>query len=218
MNDDAASVAASGAGLSNIRNIIFDIGNVVVRWSPALIVERAFGPEKGTADFAAQLFGAPIWMAINRGELTEAEAKRDYCKGFGLTPDETDAMFFHIKDSQELVPGTIDVMEKLASRGYRLFALTDNVHEIVAYLKQRYDFWKHFEGAAVSAELGMMKPSAEIYRYLLDTYGLAGEETLFLDDVEANVMGARNVGMKSFQFTSAEQAVADMRGIDILID
>lgn len=204
--------------MRSIRNIVFDIGNVVVRWGPALIVERAFGAERGTADFAAALFGSPIWKAINLGQLSEAEAKLAYCREHGLSAEEADAMFFHIKESQELVPGTTDLMARLASHNYRLFALTDNVHEIVGHLKVRYDFWGHFEGAAVSAELGVLKPSPEIYRHLLDEYRLAAEETLFLDDVPANAQGARDVGMHALVFVTAEQAAGDMRNMGITID
>jgi putative hydrolase of the HAD superfamily len=204
--------------VTEIRNIVFDIGNVVVRWNPALISERTFGAERGTADYAARLFGAPIWKAINLGQLSEMEAKLAYGRDHGLTVEEADALFFHVKDSQELVPGTTDLMVQLADRGYRLFALTDNVHEIVAHLKGRYDFWDYFEGAAVSAELGVLKPSAAIYQYLLDTYGLVAEETLFLDDVPANAQGARDIGMHALVFTATDQAISDMRELGIAVD
>lgn len=204
--------------MTEIRNIVFDIGNVVVRWNPPLIAERTFGAERGTSDYVAQLFGAAVWKALNRGEVSEAEAKQTYCRDHALTTDEADTLFFHVKDSQELVPGTTDLMEKLASRNYRLFALTDNVHEIVAHLKERYDFWDYFEGAAVSAELGVMKPSAEIYQYLLEIYDLKPEQTLFMDDIPANAQGARDVGMHALVFTTAEQAIADMRGLGVAVD
>ena len=201
-----------------IRNIVFDIGNVIVRWDPALIVARTFGPNRGTPEYAAQLFGAPIWKALNRGEHDEAEAKSIFIRDFGLSVEEADAMFFHVKDSQDLIPGTLDLMEALAAKGYRLFALSDNVHEIVAHLKTRYDFWRYFEGAAISAELGVMKPSAGIFEYLLEAYDLAADETLFFDDVPANVEGARSVGIQACLFTTAEQAAADMRELGILVD
>jgi putative hydrolase of the HAD superfamily len=211
-------VADGDGGVIQIHNIVFDIGNVVVRWNPALIAERTFGAERGTADYAIELFGAPIWRAINLGHLSETEAKLAYGRDHGLSAEEADVLFFHVKDSQELVPGTTDLIARLASRNYRLFALTDNVHEIVAHLKDRYDFWDHFEGAAVSAELGVLKPSAEIYRHLLDTYGLVAEETLFLDDMPANAQGARDVGMHGLVFTTADQAIDDMRELGIVVD
>lgn len=201
--------------MTGIRNIVFDIGNVVVRWNPALIAERAFGTERGTADYAAEIFGGPLWKAINRGEYSEAEAKLAYRRDHGLTTEEADDLFFHIKESLELLPDTAELMVRLSANGYRLFALTDNVHEIVAYLKQRYDFWDHFEGATVSAEIGLLKPSPEIYRHLLDSNGLEAEETLFLDDVPANAKGARDVGMHALVFTTADRAVADMRALGI---
>ena len=59
---------------------------------------------------------------------------------------------------------------------------------------------EEFEGIVVSADLHIIKPDARIYRYLLDTYHLNPEECLFLDDVEANVEGAKAVGMQSLRF------------------
>jgi putative hydrolase of the HAD superfamily len=70
----------------------------------------------------------------------------------------------------------------------------------------------------VSAELGVLKPSAAIYQYLLDTYGLVAEETLFLDDVPANAQGARDIGMHALVFTATDQAISDMRELGIAVD
>ena len=178
-----------------IRNIVFDIGNVVVRWDPALISVRAFGQAEATAEVVRSIFADPLWLQLNRGEITEAEAKRAYCDGLERDPDHLDRLFFHIKDSQALIPGTVELMERLAKAGYRVFALSDNVQEIVLYLRQRYDFWKHFEGVVISAELGVLKPDPGIFGHLLQTFALEPEETVFLDDVLRNVEGARAVNM-----------------------
>ncbi len=59
---------------------------------------------------------------------------------------------------------------------------------------------EEFKGIVVSADLHIIKPDARIYQYLLDTYHLKAGECLFLDDVAANVEGAKAVGMQSLQF------------------
>ena len=64
-------------------------------------------------------------------------------------------MFFHVKDTQDLVDGTVEMMERLIAAEYRLFALTDNVKEIETYLRGRYDFWRHFDGVINSATCGL---------------------------------------------------------------
>ena len=198
---------------SEVKNIVFDIGNVVVRWDPSLIAARTFTSERVNDDFVRSIFGHEIWYKLNRGELSENEAKSGYCEYLGLDQSEVDALFFNVKDTQELIEGTTALMARLSVAGYRLFALTDNVHEIVAYLKRRYDFWDLFNGAAVSAELGCLKPSKEIYNRLLLDNDIKADETVFFDDIKRNVEGANKVGIRAFQFTGSTQAEADLKSL-----
>jgi len=200
-----------------IRNIVFDIGNVVVRWDPRLISARTFGEAEATAELVRSIFGDPLWFRLNRGEITEAEAKRAYCDRLGRDPAELERLFFHIRDSQALIPGTVDLMARLAKAGYRVFALSDNVRENVLHLRQRYDFWKHFEGVVISAELGWLKPDPRIFGHLLHSFALEPAETVFLDDVAGNVEGARAAEMHAIQFVDAERAEADLAALGVRV-
>ena len=144
-----------------IKNVIFDVGNVFVQWSPKEIVERCFNLQKDSDENlqrADALFHGPLWMSLNRGELTQQDAERAYQDQFGLSAEETKTLFFHIMDHMELIDGTEEIAHRLRKAGYRVFALTDNVHEIVVYLKTRHQFWSAFEGAVISAEIGVLKP------------------------------------------------------------
>ena len=198
-----------------VHSIVFDIGNVVVRWDPLLIVQRTFGTSEPAEPLRDAIFGHPLWLKLNRGELTEPEAKLAYADLLGLTPVILDQLFFHIKDSQALRKETIALMQNLQAQNFRLFALTDNVHEIVHYLKQTYPFWSMFENATVSAEIGALKPSAEIFHHLLDTNNLNAEQTVFFDDVPKNVEGAKRVGMNAFVFSDAASALTDLQSLGI---
>jgi putative hydrolase of the HAD superfamily len=75
----------------------------------------------------------------------------------------------------------------------------------VSHLKATYSFWPLFEGAIVSAEVGLLKPQPEIYQSLLSQYALEASETVFIDDMPYNVKGAEAVGIAAIQFNSASQ-------------
>ena len=201
-----------------IRNVIFDVGNVFVRWSPAEVTRRCFNlaPEsKENRQRAEALFHSPVWMRLNLGEITQAEAEAAYQAQLGLTKTETANLFFHVLDHQELIDGTGTIARQLKQAGYRLFGLTDNVHEIVAHLKVRYQFWDLLEGVVVSAEIGLMKPNQAIFRHAVKMFGLTASESVFLDDVQANVDGARSIGMKACRFTSAGRCEQDLRALGL---
>ncbi len=190
-----------------IRNVVFDIGNVLTRWDPHLIVERALGKDRATDSFVRSIFpGDSIWRPLNLGHITAQEAMQRYREQLGLTSDETDQLWFHILDSQDAVPGTLELMKQLKEADYGIYALSDNVHEIVDHLKANHAFWPLFDGAVISAEVCLLKPDPDIYRHLLTHYELVAEATIFMDDILGNVEGAQSTGMKSFQFCNADQA------------
>jgi putative hydrolase of the HAD superfamily len=201
-----------------IKNIIFDVGNVFVRWSPQEVVERCFNLQKGSDENlrrAEALFRCPLWMNLNRGELTQHEAERAYQAQFGLSEAETKALFFHVMDHLELIEGTEEIAYRLKKAGYGVFALTDNVHEIVAYLKARHRFWNLFDGAVVSAEIGILKPDPAIFRHATEKFRLLAEEAAFFDDIEANVDGARSIGIEARIFTSPGRCEADLQALGL---
>jgi putative hydrolase of the HAD superfamily len=201
-----------------IRNVVFDIGNVFVRWSPAEVISRSLNLAPDSAENrerATELLRSPLWIRYNLGELTLAEMEAAYQAEHGLTKDEAAGLLFHAMDHQDQIDGTEAIARRLKSSGYRLFALTDNVHEIVAHLKQRYQFWELFEGAVVSAEVGMLKPHEGIFRHLIDTFGLEPAETVFFDDHQKNVDGARAVGLQARLFTAATQCEQDLRALGL---
>ncbi len=214
----ASSSAAIGQTRTPaIKNIVFDIGNVLVRWDSLAIVEAAFGlaGNEALTRRHALFVESDIWRALNRGEHTEAGAKRAYVEAGRLTEDEAERLFAALYESLHLLADTPPLMERLAAAGYRLFALTDNVREIVAHLEERHGWWAMFEGVTNSAELGCLKPDPRIYRHLVESNGLVPHETVFLDDMPGNVAGAHAAGLHAFVFTDAAQAERDLRSIGI---
>jgi putative hydrolase of the HAD superfamily len=200
-----------------IKNVVFDIGNVFVRWSPPEVISRCFelAPDSAENRERTMLLRSPLWLRLNRGELTEAEAELAYQAEHGLTEAQAAALMFHVKDHQDQVDGTEAIARRLRAAGYPLFALTDNVREIVAHLKSRYQFWELFDGAVVSAEIGMLKPHAGIFLHLVDSFGLEPSETAFFDDVQTNVDGAARVGLQARLFTTANQCERDLRALGL---
>lgn len=199
-----------------IRNVVFDIGNVVTKWDPQLICTRAFGEDRATAAFTQTVFKDPIWKDFNRGKHTDATAKEAYREKLGFNQNEVNRLFHHLRDTQDLVDGTVALMDRLTEASFTLYALTDNTRETEAYLRQRYDFWQHFKGVVNSANVGCLKPSPEIYNHLLKGFDLVPEHTVFLDDMPHNVDGAKAMDMHAIQFHTAAQAEDELKTLGLV--
>jgi putative hydrolase of the HAD superfamily len=199
-----------------IKNVVFDVGNVFVRWSPPEIVRRCFDLAPDSSESLARaeaLFRGATWRRLNLGEMTQAEAEAIFQADLGLTAEQTRQVFFHVMDHQELIEGTEAIARRLKQAGYRVFGLTDNVHEIVRHYKGRYRFWELFDGAVVSAEVGLMKPDPAIFHHLLRTFGLVAAETVFFDDYQANIDGAASVGIHARLFTTPIRCEDDLKAL-----
>ncbi|MHA2774058.1 HAD family hydrolase [Vibrio harveyi] len=200
---------------NSIKNVVFDIGNVMVRWSPLEIVKLTLGNHVDAEAKAKALFANDIWLDLNKGLITEAEAKERYQSEKQLSHNECARFFYYVKQTQLLIFGSVELLTRIKSAGYSVYALTDNVVEIVEHLKTTYEFWPLFDGTTVSAELGLLKPQPEIYQSLLDTHQLIAADTVFLDDMPYNVEGARKLGISAIQFENAEQCEQELKALGL---
>ena len=183
-----------------IRNVIFDFGQVLIRFDGQEITRRAI-PQEAEADEVAKVFFDRVyWDKIDTGELSgdtlvAAAKKRLPERYHPLLPEIFYTWIYRVP----YVDGMPEVVEWLREKGVRLFLLSNAGH----YLANHHDHFsilKGFEACLFSAPLGMLKPDEKIYRHVCDTYGLVPEETLFIDDNAANVAGARAAGLHAYLF------------------
>ncbi|PNH96111.1 HAD family hydrolase [Vibrio diazotrophicus] len=200
-----------------IKNVVFDIGNVVVRWAPLEIIRLTFGDNNAVEEKAKSIFQSETWFRLNKGQITENDAKAQYKDALGLTELECERLFYYVKQTQILIHGSVDLIKRCKSAGLNVLALTDNVHEIVSHLKNTYTFWDLFDGAIVSADVGLLKPQPEIYQTLLSQYELKAPQTVFIDDMPYNVKGAESVGIAAIQFENVSQCEQALRSLGVQI-
>ena len=203
--------------LCPLRNVVFDVGNVLVRWSPAEIIDLTFAHPSQSEVWLHNIFKNDTWQLLNLGSITEAEAQTRYQTLYGLTPSQTARLFYYIKATQIPIYQSQDLLEHAQQAGLRVFGLTDNIKEIVAHLRQQYDFWQWFEAVVVSAEVGMMKPHPEIFQYLLQHHQLHADETVFIDDLLPTIAAASSLGMHTIHFVDAEDTARQLQLLGLKI-
>lgn len=193
--------------MAAIRNVIFDLGGVLLEWRPIRILERSF-PDKETQDVVGEaLFRHPDWRAFNRGDLSEEHLVERVGRRTGMGATSISRVLDVVRDSLIEIPETVEVINALHRRGVPLYCLSDMPDSVYSYVRERYTFWSAFQGIVISGQVCLMKPEQEVFEYLLNRFGLSAAETAFVDDHPPNIEGARAVGLEAIHFESAEQCL-----------
>jgi len=189
---------------STIKNYIFDLGNVLVRFDP-MALTAPYVQDLETRKLISQTaFDRLYWDRLDLGTITDEELKAAcHTRLPGDLHDLCDKAYDHWVENLTLLPGMRELLLDVKAAGHRVFLLSN----ISIGFTQQYqqvpmlrELLSHFEGLVFSGPLGIVKPSREIFLHLLETYGLQPEETLFIDDSTKNVAGAQAVGIHGYLF------------------
>lgn len=192
-------------------NIVFDIGNVLLRWDPRFLYRRIFADENRMEWFLTHVCSNDWNLEQDRGR-SFAEAVREATLRH---PDYAAEIAAYDERWQETLPHAIDgsvaILESLAARGAALYAITNWNGEKFRETRGRFGFLGRFRDIVVSGDERLVKPDPAIYRLLLNRSGLAAADCLFIDDSAANVAGAEAVGMSAHHFHSPELLAEALR-------
>lgn len=184
-----------------IKNIVLDMGNVLLRYDPEVSLNKFCKDEHEKDIIRKELFGSEDWLLCDMGMFKECEK---FDRVSPRVPQENLAALKNCCEHWDIcmkpLPGAIEFCRKAKEKGFRLFVLS-NVSDIFYELFPREMPMELFDGFVTSAELKVSKPDPRIYRHLLDEFKLNAEECIFFDDMQANVDGAAAVGMNARLFT-----------------
>jgi len=200
---------------SNTPTVVFDVGNVLLRWDPRRVY-RALIPEPERLDWFLQNVCTGAWnIEQDRGRSWE-EGVATLVAQHPEWEREIRAYDEQWHDSiPESIADSVAVLEELKARGEKVYAITNFSREKWAECLIRFPFLQSFDGAVVSAHERLLKPDPAIYEVLLGRYGLAAPDCIFIDDSEKNVVGARGVGMRAIHFVEPIDLRAELRGLGV---
>jgi HAD superfamily hydrolase (TIGR01509 family) len=188
-----------------VKNVIFDLGGVVIEWNSDRILEAYYADPDVRAVMKQQMFQHPDWLELDRGTMHESELLARLGVRTGRPAAELNGLFDAVRESLHAKPDTVALLEKLYARGVPLYCLSNISSDIFKYLRERHSFWGVFRGIVISGDLKMIKPEPEIFHFLLQRYGLAAAETVFVDDNAPNIEAARALGIQTVWFKNARQ-------------
>ena len=196
--------------MKKMKNIVFDLGGVVFARDP-----RKFEPEFIKFFSYILLPQMPrFWEEYDRGVVSYEQVVTDLADYNNCDRELADKNLRRSILTQEEIVTTKALVADLKAAGYKLYVLSNMSLEFIEFLRKT-EVYKYFDGEVVSCEEHVVKPDAEIYRRLVERYGLDVSETLFIDDRKENVEAARNEGWEGFNFNprNPEESCATLREI-----
>lgn len=195
--------------------MVFDIGGVLLDWQPRLAY-RDLIPDPDELDwFLAEVCTTEWNLSLDAGRPFEEACAELTARH----PDQAEriAAWRHqdVMIAGE-VPGTAELVRRLNDRGVPLQLLTNMPADVFRARHAAYDVLQLFDGAVVSGEEGVLKPDPELFGILVDRFDLDPAATLFVDDSQLNVEGARASGLQAHRFVDAQRLEATLTELGLL--
>ena len=183
-----------------IKNIVFDMGNVVIRFDPDAFIERfgVSGEDKKT--LLLEIFRSPEWVMMDRGRLTDEQCADVLCPRVPEHLRDVARKLIALWDRPIIeIEGIYPLIEELKGLGYSIYLFSNASCRQPDYW-QRVPAAKFFDGTLISYSVKLVKPMPEIYEKFFETFGLRREECFFIDDSPANIEAGLYVGMPGVVF------------------
>ena len=182
------------------KNVIFDIGGVMVDFDPKDFLLERFCNAAVEEKVYRLTFGSETWQKLDAGLCSRYEGSQAM-----LAAARAEGCAFEVQEVLEnwssilrIRRRMVELVRRLKNHGYCVYYLS-NIPEDILPLLMRRGLEGVFDGGVASCDVHINKPDPRIYQCLLDKYGLTAGECIFIDDSRANVQTAFQLGMNSIQ-------------------
>ena len=196
-----------------IRNMLFDMGNVLMRFAPEVFVGRLGLGEDDARLLKNTVYGGVDWVRLDRGAISEEELlRRVRARLPARLHTAAETLIRRWDDPPLSVEGMEALAGELSEKGYGLFLLTN------AGPRHR-EYWPKYPAARFvpeervfrSADYQLLKPESAFYTAALERFGLAAGECLFIDDNAVNCEAAARLGIGTVVFHGADDLRRELK-------
>ncbi len=161
-----------------IRNIIFDLGNVLINFKPIKFMERFTNDSEHIRNFAKKVFWSDTWLNMDRGVLSWDDSKNIFQTQHPEEAPLLELLFSNWKEILTPIENNIQILKDLKQKGYNIFVLSNYIEKPFEYTKNQNDFFSLLDGMVISYQENYVKPERQIYQILLDRYNLIPNESI----------------------------------------
>ena len=184
--------------MKKYKNIIFDMGNVLLDYSPHTIVSHFTNDSEKINTLVKEIFYQQEWLDLDQGILSYDDAyilfKNRLSPNYhSIVKDILDHWHEHLFERYEM----FGLLTELKQLGYKLYLFSNASLRFYNYEK-RIKCLSLFDQKVISADLKLSKPSDEFYYKAFDLCGIKADESFFIDDSMINIIKANQLGMDGY--------------------
>ena len=191
------------------KNYIFDFGNVLGEFYPERLTAPFVEDEVLRKEISDVVFDRLYWNRLDDGTITDEEVKEGIRSRLPKKQGEVACKVYdNWARSMTPLPGMEKLVEDAKSNGKKLYLLSnisEGFSESYGDVQWIRELFSHFDGLVFSGVIKKVKPTREIFEYVLDEFGLNADECLFIDDNEMNIQGAESAGIEGYLFDGDAQ-------------
>jgi len=196
-----------------VKNIIFDLGGVLIDWNPEYVYLKEF---KGNRKKMKLFFDKICTFEWNENQDAGYPLDKATEERVALFPEYEYLIRMYYGRWEEMlgeaIIGSVNLLKRFVNHpDYRVIALTNWSSETFPIALNRFDFLHLFEGIVVSGTEKTRKPFAEIYKTTLKRYDLKADESLFIDDNQQNIYAANALKIQTIRFLNSKQLERDLK-------
>lgn len=200
-----------------IKNIVFDLGNVLLKYDPKGYLESLGYDSTTVSDLMKLIFHGIEWKLADQGLLSNDQLIEIYVLKAPQYSFEIRYVMQNWFRIVTLMEESKELFLEILDKGYNVYILSNYPEYMFMDMLERTPVLHKAHGSVISYQIKLTKPSREIYLHLLEKYRLIAEETLFLDDLQENINGAKKVGIHGIRFKNVKQVKHDLKeyGVEI---
>ena len=197
----------------SISAVIWDLGGVLVRTkNPSPREKLAVKYNMSRGELEELVFGLESGDRAQRGEITTEEHWENIRRHLNLSHQEIKSFEESFWDGDILNFKLVDYIRTLKDR-YKTALLSNAFSDLRSEITEQWKIADIFDEITISAEVGMVKPDAQIYLHILHLLDTEPNQAVFIDDFAHNVEGARAVNMHAVQFINNTQTISELERI-----
>lgn len=186
------------------KNYIFDFGQVIIKFDTEYMTSVYINKPEDIKLVEEVVFDRLYWDKLDAGTITDDEVKESICSRLPENLRESACKVYdNWYRNLPFVEGIPELLRKIKANGGKLFLLSNiskGFAENYATVPQLKELFDMFDGLVFSGTIGIIKPNKEIFDYILSKYNLKANESVFIDDNENNILGAKRAKINGFLF------------------